>query len=133
LGLTGTKRGCEVLACGACTVLMNDRPVSSCGVLAADLHGAEVWTIEGLHQSGDARFAALQQGFVNEVGFQCGYCTSGQLCLAKALFTHDSDSTERVPTRDWMANNLCRCGSYLGILSAVENARADVSADGLGQ
>lgn len=129
-GLTGTKRGCEVLACGACTVVLNDRPVSSCGTLAIDLHDSEVWTVEGLAEQGDRRFEALQESFVDEVGFQCGYCTAGQLCLAQTLFVQD-DKCDGAPrstaTREWMANNLCRCGSYVGIEAAVNHARGVVS------
>lgn len=118
LGLTATKRGCEWLACGVCTVLLDGRPVSACGVFAVDLDGAELWTLEGLSAKGDPRFEQLQAAFVDRVALQCGYCTPGQLTLAHALVSREKrpDSEE---VRAWMSNNLCRCGSYVGIYEAV--------------
>lgn len=120
LGLTGTKRGCEWLACGVCTVLVDGRPVSSCGTMATDIDGRAVTTIEGLDRQ-TPEFEALQEAFVSEVAFQCGYCTSGQLVLAEGLRIAATAADEPIDTREWMSTNLCRCGSYVGICSAVES------------
>ncbi|MPZ52587.1 MAG: 2Fe-2S iron-sulfur cluster binding domain-containing protein [Acidimicrobiia bacterium] len=120
MGLTGTKRGCEWLACGVCTVLLNGRPVSSCGTMATDIDGQTLVTIEGLDRS-TPEFSELQKAFVEKVAFQCGYCTSGQLVLAEALRIAQGDDTHEPNVREWMSTNLCRCGSYVGICSAVES------------
>ncbi len=125
LGLHGTKRGCEMLACGVCTVLVDDRPVSACGMFAVDVDGAQVRTVEGLGDGdgdGDG-LGPLQQEFAARVAAQCGFCTSGQLMSATALIeTHPA--VTRAEIRDWMSTNLCRCGSYAGIVEAVEAAHA---------
>jgi len=112
LGLTGTKAGCENGDCGACTVLLDGRPVKSCLVLTLAVRGHEVTTIEGL------RGTALQQAFIDENGFQCGFCTPGVLMNAHALLVVQpapSDDTMRV----WLESNLCRCTGYEGIERAV--------------
>jgi aerobic-type carbon monoxide dehydrogenase small subunit (CoxS/CutS family) len=127
LGLIGTKRGCEWMSCGVCTVLLDGLPVSSCGMLAADVDGAEVRTVESLSAGGE--LTPLQAAFVERVGSQCGYCTPGQLMTATALLeTGEPLTPERV--KDWMQTNLCRCGSYVGILEAIEAAAARSSAGG---
>lgn len=122
LHLTGTKRGCEMLACGACTVLVDGLPVSACGMLAVDADSRDVLTIEGLGCSDG--LTRLQRAFVSKVAAQCGYCTSGQLMNATALLR-----THRQPTRpqiqEWMRANLCRCGSYGGIVAAIEAAACE--------
>lgn len=119
LGLTGTKRGCEWMSCGVCTVIVDGRPLSACGVLAADIDAADVRTIEGLSAQG--RLSALQQAFIEKVGYQCGYCTPGQLMSATALIESQEQLTrDRIQT--WMQGNLCRCGNYEGILAAIELA-----------
>lgn len=122
LGLTGAKAGCAVGVCGACTVLVDGAPTSSCLTFAAQVDGAEVLTVEGLAAHPELR--ALQEGFVAEGGFQCGYCTSGQLVTAASLILSgelvalsDEDIQER------MLGNLCRCGAYCGILRAIAKAR----------
>ena len=122
LGLLGTKRGCEWMSCGACTVIVDDRPVSACGFLAVDIDGVTVRTVEGL-ASADGTVTPLQQAFVDNVASQCGYCTSGQLMSATALL-ESAARPSREEIRRWMQANLCRCASYVGILAAIEHAAA---------
>ena len=112
LGLTGTKNGCENGDCGACTVLIDRKPVKSCLVLAIELEGKEILTIEGL------KGHRVQQAFVRHNGFQCGFCTSGQILNAVALFeAHPHPDQELI--RSWMESNLCRCTGYEGIRKAL--------------
>ncbi|HEV8536977.1 MAG TPA: (2Fe-2S)-binding protein [Candidatus Limnocylindria bacterium] len=119
LGLTGTKHGCELGECGACTVLVGGAPVLSCLTLPALIGGAEVTTVEGL-ATGE-KLHPLQVAFAEEGAAQCGYCTPGMLMTAKALL----DSTPR-PTREQIAQaisgNLCRCTGYTAIYEAIEKA-----------
>lgn len=121
LAMTGTKHGCELGECGTCTVLIDGQPVLSCLVLAADLEGARIETVEGLKL--DNRLHPLQEAFADLGAAQCGYCTPGILMTAKALL--DADPT---PSRDRiraaLAGNLCRCTGYQKILEAVEWAAA---------
>jgi xanthine dehydrogenase YagT iron-sulfur-binding subunit len=117
LDLTGSKKGCNAGACGACTVLVDGRRVNSCLTLAVRLEGAEVTTIEGLAKG--ERLHPLQQAFIDQDAFQCGYCTSGQIvsgvgCIREG---HAGSSDE---IREWMSGNLCRCGCYVKIVRAVE-------------
>jgi aerobic carbon-monoxide dehydrogenase small subunit len=114
LGLTGTKEGCGVGVCGACTVLVGDLPVSSCLYLARCADGAEVWTVEGLTELDPGLLAA----FVTEEGMQCGICTPGQVVSAYALGLDNPDATE-AEIREHMAGNLCRCTGYASIVAAV--------------
>jgi aerobic carbon-monoxide dehydrogenase small subunit len=114
LGLTGTKEGCGVGVCGACTVLVGDLPVSSCLYLARCADGAEVWTVEGLTE----RDPGLLAAFVTEEGMQCGICTPGQVVSAYALGLDNPDATE-AEIREHMAGNLCRCTGYASIVAAV--------------
>jgi xanthine dehydrogenase YagT iron-sulfur-binding subunit len=115
-GLHGTKRGCEMLVCGVCTVLVDGRPVSACGMFAADVDGAEVRTVEGLADGEE--LSPLQRAFADRVAAQCGYCTPGQLMSATALLETHGVVT-KAQAREWMCANLCRCGSYAGIVEAV--------------
>jgi aerobic-type carbon monoxide dehydrogenase small subunit (CoxS/CutS family) len=117
LGLTGTKEGCGVGVCGACTVLIGSRPVSSCIQLAACADGAEVWTVEGLAE----REPALARAFVEEEALQCGICTPGQLVAAGAYLQQDLPADEE-SIRDYMSGNLCRCTGYGTIVAAVRRA-----------
>jgi carbon-monoxide dehydrogenase small subunit len=119
LGLTGTKEGCSVGVCGACTVLVNSDMVASCITLAVAADGAEITTIEGLAK--DGRLHPVQQAFIDFGGFQCGICTPGQIMAAKALLDVNPNPTEE-EIRHWMMGNLCRCTGYYKILESVVNA-----------
>ena len=116
LGLTGTKKGCDQGACGACTVLLDGRRVLSCLTLAAQCEGRQVTTIEGLARDG-ARHP-LQEAFVRHDALQCGYCTPGQLMSAVALLAEGRAGSDS-DIREFMSGNLCRCGAYPGIVAAV--------------
>jgi carbon-monoxide dehydrogenase small subunit len=119
LGLTGTKEGCSVGVCGACTVLVDGQPVSSCLALAAMMNGAEVLTIEGLAE-GD-RLHPLQRAFIEAGGFQCGICTPGQIMAAKALLDVTPQPSKK-EIQTWMMGNLCRCTGYYKIIEAIQAA-----------
>jgi aerobic carbon-monoxide dehydrogenase small subunit len=122
VGLTGTKEGCSVGVCGACTVLVDGQPVSSCLTLAVMANGAEVLTIEGLAERD--RLHPLQRAFIESGGFQCGICTPGQIMAAKALLdTNPQPSKEEIQT--WMMGNLCRCTGYYKIIEAIQAAAAE--------
>jgi aerobic-type carbon monoxide dehydrogenase small subunit (CoxS/CutS family) len=119
LNLTGTKHGCELGECGACTVLVDGEPVLSCLVLPVDLEGREILTIEGLMEGG--RLHPLQIAFAETGAAQCGYCTPGIVLSAKALLDRNPVPT-RQEIREALSGNLCRCTGYLHILEAVERA-----------
>jgi carbon-monoxide dehydrogenase small subunit len=119
LGLTGTKEGCSIGVCGACTVLLDGRMISSCLALAAFAQGAEVTTVEGL--ADDERLHPVQQAFIDHGGFQCGICTPGQLVAAKALLDEVSNPTED-EIKEWMLGNLCRCTGYYKIVESIQKA-----------
>jgi xanthine dehydrogenase YagT iron-sulfur-binding subunit len=116
LGLTGTKKGCDQGACGACTVLLDGRRVVSCLMLAAQCDGRQVTTIEGLATDGELH--PVQQAFIRHDAFQCGYCTSGQILSAVSLLAEGrAGSDEEI--REFMSGNLCRCGAYPNIVAAI--------------
>ena len=116
LGLTGAKRSCDVQACGACTVLVDGRPVSSCCFLAADAEEREVLTVEGLAERPE--FERLEAAFTRHAALQCGFCTPGVLLTVAALLeTGELTSVEEI--KRGLAGNLCRCTGYRGILEAV--------------
>lgn len=116
LGLTGAKRSCDVQACGACTVLVDGRPVSSCCFLAADAEGRQVLTVEGLAERPE--FDRLEDAFTRHAALQCGFCTPGMLLTVAALLeTGELTSVEEV--KRGLAGNLCRCTGYRGIVDAV--------------
>ncbi len=121
LGLTGTKKGCDHGQCGSCTVLVNGRRINSCLSLAAVHDGDEITTIEGLSKDGELH--PLQAAFIKHDGFQCGYCTPGQICSAHALLESESRSPSDEGIRELMSGNLCRCGAYNGILAAIKEVR----------
>jgi len=114
LGLTGAKPGCKNGDCGACTVIMDGWPAKSCLVLAVEAAGHSIQTVEGF---GGA--AAVQQAFVQENAFQCGYCTSGFLMVCHALHTQHPDMPDELVIEEWLQSNLCRCTSYQEIRNAV--------------
>ncbi|GKQ39071.1 (2Fe-2S)-binding protein [Streptomyces sp. A012304] len=119
LGLTGSKKGCNAGACGACTVLVDGRRVNSCLTLAVRLEGAEVTTIEGLSRG--ERLHSLQQAFIDQDAFQCGFCTSGQIMSGVGCIDEGhTGSPEEI--REFMSGNICRCGCYVKIVRAVEQA-----------
>ncbi|HEY7486813.1 MAG TPA: (2Fe-2S)-binding protein [Streptosporangiaceae bacterium] len=116
LGLTGTKEGCGVGVCGACTVLVDGKMTTSCLTLAAMVDGAEIVTIEGV-ADGD-ELDALQRGFVEHGGFQCGICTPGQILAARALLEETPHPTPE-QVKSWMTGNLCRCTGYYKIVESI--------------
>ncbi len=125
LGLMGTKEGCGNGNCGACTVLVNDRPVNSCLVLAVEMEGAVITTVEGLSQPG--RLHPLQKAFIEEGAFQCGFCTPGFLLNARVLLKENPDPTDE-QIRQRLAGNLCRCTGYDKIVKAVKAAAQTAAA-----
>ncbi len=116
LGLTGAKRSCDVQVCGACTVLVDALPVSSCCFLAADATGSEVTTIEGLAERPE--FERLEEAFTRHAALQCGFCTPGMLLTVSALLESGELGSEEQIKQN-LAGNLCRCTGYRGILEAV--------------
>ncbi len=125
LGLTGTKHGCGVSYCGACTVLVNREPVRSCQVPVKDMIGKEVITIEGLAKNGNLH--PLQKAFMEQNALQCGFCTPGMILSAKALLERNPDPTDD-DIKTALAGNLCRCTGYTKILDAVRSAAGDGDA-----
>jgi len=119
LSLTGTKNGCSAGECGACTVLMNDEPVNSCMVLAAECDGATIVTVEGLAKGG--KLSKLQDTIIKTGGVQCGFCTPGMLISATALLKRNPNPTEN-EIREALVGNLCRCTGYFRIVEAVKEA-----------
>jgi aerobic carbon-monoxide dehydrogenase small subunit len=119
LGLTGTKKGCDEGDCGACTVILNGKAVTSCLVLAVEIDGASITTIEGLHQ-GDG-LHPIQQAFVDSGAVQCGFCTPGMILTTKALLDEIPDPSEE-EIKHYLAGNLCRCTGYIKIFDAVSRA-----------
>jgi xanthine dehydrogenase YagT iron-sulfur-binding subunit len=123
LYLTGTKKGCDHGQCGACTVHVNGRRVNSCLTLAVMTAGKEVTTIEGIGQPGNLH--AMQAAFIEHDGYQCGYCTSGQIMSAVALLKEPIGPTDE-DVKHGMAGNICRCGAYPNIVAAVQQVRGRV-------
>ena len=117
-GLTGAKLGCDIQVCGACTLLLDGKPVSACSFLAVDADGCDVLTLEGL--GGKDGLHPLQEAFMEFGALQCGYCTSGFILTAKALLDEfPKPSDEQI--RDYLAGNFCRCGCYQEIMQAIKN------------
>jgi xanthine dehydrogenase YagT iron-sulfur-binding subunit len=138
LDLTGTKKGCDRGQCGACTVLIDGRRVNSCLALALSHDGADIVTIEGVAQGGQLH--PVQAAFIAHDGFQCGFCTPGQIMSAIGMMREGQtcgdetwgsgtgDDPERV--REAMSGNLCRCGAYIGITEAILDAQRTIAASG---
>lgn len=125
LGLTGTKVSCEMQVCGVCTVLVDDIPISSCTMLAADVDGRPVLTIEALEAGFDLH--PLQQAFIDEFAMQCGYCTPGFIMMALALL-EESPNPSREDVVHYLEGNICRCTGYRPIIDAVLAAAAEMRA-----
>jgi carbon-monoxide dehydrogenase small subunit len=123
LRLTGTHIGCDTSHCGACTVLLDGRPVKSCTVFAVQAHGREVTTVEGLEQ--DGKLHPLQESFMAEHGLQCGYCTPGMLMTGVAFLKKHPKPTED-EIRWGISGNLCRCTGYVNIVKAIQHAAATI-------
>lgn len=119
LHLTGTKKGCALGQCGACTVLMDGRRINACLALAVRCQGRQITTIEGLAPEGGLH--PVQQAFIEHDGFQCGYCTPGQIMSAVGLIAEGRTRCDS-EIREYMSGNLCRCGAYPNIVAAVKQA-----------
>ena len=128
LRLTGTHIGCDTTHCGACTVLMDGRPVKSCTVFAVQARGKTLMTVEGLEQ--DGKLHPLQEGFMAEHGLQCGYCTPGMLMTSYAFLEKCPDPSED-DVRWAISGNLCRCTGYVNIVKAVRHAAAALRGGGV--
>jgi xanthine dehydrogenase YagT iron-sulfur-binding subunit len=125
LHLTGSKKGCDHGQCGACTVLVNGRRINSCLSLAITHEGDEITTIEGLAHGEELH--PMQAAFIEHDGFQCGYCTPGQICSAVACVKEGhANSDDEI--REWMSGNICRCGAYPNILAAIKEAKTKIRA-----
>jgi aerobic-type carbon monoxide dehydrogenase small subunit (CoxS/CutS family) len=122
-GLTGTKWGCEIGACGACTVLVNDKAVLACQTPVKDVQGKHVVTIEGLARNGELH--PLQKAFIEHDALQCGYCTPGMILTAYSLLTENVDASDDEIIRG-MDENLCRCGAHTRILDAIRTAAREM-------
>ncbi len=118
IGLTGTKRGCETVSCGACTVMVEGMAVKGCSVLAMQVEGLNVTTVEGLEQNG--KLDPIQTAFLDEGAFQCGFCTSGMLISARAFLNETSKPKDEMEIRRAMEGNLCRCTGYNAIIRAID-------------
>ena len=125
LHLRGSVEGCGVGVCGSCTVLIEGRPVSSCLMLATNIEGKQVTTIEGL-AAGD-QLDPVQQAFLDNQAFQCGYCTPGMIMATKALLNSNPRPTED-EARDYLSGNICRCGTYAEVLAAVKTLAEKTSS-----
>ena len=141
LGFTGTKKGCDQGACGACTVLVDGERINSCLALAVQYQGRNITTVEGLAANGNLH--PLQKAFIEHDGFQCGYCTPGQLCSAVGMageiernipsvvtadLSSDSVIIDDTEIRERMSGNLCRCGAYNGIVEAISETLVQPTA-----
>jgi aerobic carbon-monoxide dehydrogenase small subunit len=125
LNLTGTKVSCEVQVCGACTVLVDGLPVSACTLLAYEVRNRHVLTIEGLADA-DGTLHPIQQAFIDEFAFQCGYCTPGMILATKALLDENPAPSE-AEIKEYMDGNICRCTGYLPIIKAIQRAAKVIS------
>jgi carbon-monoxide dehydrogenase small subunit len=127
LRLTGTHIGCDTTHCGACTVLLDGRPVKSCTIFAVQAHGREIMTVEGLESNGQLH--SVQEGFWQEHGLQCGYCTPGMLMTSYAFLKKNPNPTED-EIRWGISGNLCRCTGYVNIVKSIQYAAAKLQQGG---
>ena len=127
LGLIGTKRGCDLGACGACTVLIDGEAYLSCLMLAVDATDKEILTIEGLSEEGELH--PLQSAFVEKGGLQCGFCTPGLILTTKAVLDEEEHPTEEI-IKHKLAGNLCRCTGYKKVIEAVKSVGAETGQEG---
>ncbi len=118
IGLTGTKRGCDTVSCGACTVMINGMSVKACSVLAMQADGARITTVEGLEVNG--KLAPIQEAFLDQGAYQCGFCAPGMLMSAQALLNENPNPTEW-EIREGIEGNICRCTGYNSIVRAIES------------
>jgi carbon-monoxide dehydrogenase small subunit len=130
LGLTGTHVGCDTTSCGACTVILDGKPVKSCTVLAVQAHGSELRTVEGLRQNG--RLHPIQAAFKEHHGLQCGFCTPGMMLVGAALLEKNPAPSEE-EIRWELSGNLCRCTGYMNIVEAIKAAGAGSAGDAVGE
>ncbi len=121
LGMTGTHIGCDTTSCGACTVLLDGKPVKSCTMFAVQANGHEVMTVEGLKQNGNLH--PIQAAFKEEHGLQCGFCTPGMMLVGAALIEDNPDPTDD-EVRWAISGNLCRCTGYMNIVKSIQTAAA---------
>lgn len=126
LGLTGTKKGCEQGECGACTVMLDGKPVNSCCTLAVECEGRDVVTVEGIAKNGQLH--PIQKQFIEKWALQCGYCTPGMIMSAKALLDVNPHPTE-LEIREAIEGNLCRCTGYAKIVEAIQAAAAEMNRE----
>jgi len=124
LDLTGTKKGCDHGQCGACTVLIDGHSANSCLTLAVMHEGSEITTVEGLAR--DGRLHPVQEAFLEHDAYQCGYCTAGQMMSTVSMFNDKRIGTDDASVKEALSGNICRCGAYKNILSAVQSARQKV-------
>ena len=124
LGLTGTKEGCSVGVCGACTVLMDGQLISACLALAVFADGKEIVTVEGIAREG--KLDRVQQSFIDHGGFQCGSCTPGMVVAARALLDANPNPSQD-EIKEWMLGNLCRCTGYYQIIESIQGAAGEAS------
>jgi carbon-monoxide dehydrogenase small subunit len=127
LGLTGTHVGCDTSSCGACTVILDGRPIKSCTLFAAQADGREILTVEGVVR--DGQLHPLQQGFHEEHGLQCGFCTPGMILSAYALLQRNPSPSEE-EIRWAISGNLCRCTGYQNIVKAIQSAAGKMQQKG---
>ncbi len=127
LRLTGTHIGCDTTHCGACTVLLDGRPIKSCTMFAVQAHGREIMTVEGLEQNGTLH--PVQEGFMQEHGLQCGYCTPGMLMTGYAFLKKTTTPSDE-EIRRAISGNLCRCTGYVNIVKSIEYAAAKLRQGG---
>ena len=130
LGLTGTHIGCDTTSCGACTVVLDGKPVKSCTILAAQAHGREIRTVEGLRQNGQLH--PIQAAFKEHHGLQCGFCTPGMMMVGSSLLERNPAPTEE-EIRWEISGNLCRCTGYMNIVKAIKEAGAASAGDAVGE